>query len=69
MNMKQQPWTTVTDGEEIVHACAWCWPGAALVEAFPHLAGKPVSHGMCKPHLADFMKELDANQFKVAPAR
>lgn len=57
-----------TDEFGIVHCCAWCYPGASLVEAFPMFAGKKVSHGMCKPHRAAMMNELAANAFKMQPA-
>lgn len=58
-----------TDGERIAHACAWCFPGAKLVEAFPELAGLKISHGMCKPHLASFRAEMESTeQIRLAPA-
>jgi hypothetical protein len=27
--------------------CAWCFPGATLLQAFPQCEGKQVSHGCC----------------------
>lgn len=56
------------DAEGIVHCCAWCYPGASLVEAFPQFAGMKVSHGMCKPHLAAMWNDYCANEVKMARA-
>lgn len=53
------------DSEGIVHACAWCYPGATLVAAFPMFAGLKVSHGMCKPHLKATLDEYAANEIKM----
>lgn len=50
----------------IVHCCAWCYPGASLVQSFPQFAGKKVSHGLCKTHKAEMMTEFFANQVKMA---
>jgi hypothetical protein len=38
--------------EPLVTVCAWCLPGEALFETFPHLAGNVrLSHGICREHL------------------
>ena len=53
------------DSHGIVHACAWCYPGANLVAAFPEFSGLKVSHGMCKPHMKAMMADYLANEVKM----
>lgn len=54
--------------DNIVSCCSWCYPGTQIILAFPELAGKQISHGICAAHKAVFRKELDAMQFLHRPA-
>lgn len=45
--------------EPLVTVCAWCLPGEALFDEWPHLKGLiKLSHGICREHLQIMNGEL-----------
>lgn len=64
--MNEVPFKLLEDN--VVSCCGWCYPGEAILAAFPELAGRKISHGICQKHKAEMMKELDGMQFLVRPA-
>lgn len=61
---KTIPTVSEINGKRIVHACAWCFPGATLKDTFPALAGLEVSHGICKPHRLAAFADYESQAFK-----
>lgn len=59
--MIEKPFRLMEDN--VVACCGWCYPGEAILAAFPELAGRKISHGICPTHKTAFQKELDAMQF------
>lgn len=53
-----QPFTILASGQ--IATCAWCYPGQKIIEVFPELAGRSISHGICRAHKADMFRQLDS---------
>lgn len=54
-------------GPDVISCCGWCFPGSSIFTKYPALAGKKISHGICRVHKLAFEKELEAMQHLSRP--
>jgi len=63
MTITEHPYLKLDAG--IVTVCAWCYPGASILNVAPELKGMRISHDVCPDHKAQMLSQ--ARSFPKSP--